>query len=133
MLEPATTVAFVPTKDLERARHFYVDVLGLTLIEANDYVCVVGPPSSPTRITLVDAFVPQPFTVLGWVVPDLDETLTELRARGVEFLRYPGMDQDDAGTWTSPTGARVAWFHDPDANTLSITALPELARRRPTG
>jgi hypothetical protein len=50
-----------------------------------------------------------------------------LRGAGVRFLRYPGMDQDDAGVWTAPSGARVAWFCDPDGNVLSVTEFPGLS------
>ena len=41
---------------------------------------------------------------------------------GVEPLRYEGMEQDEAGVWTAPGGARIVWFQDPDGNTLSLTA-----------
>jgi hypothetical protein len=44
-----------------------------------------------------------------------------LAARGVEFLRYEGMDQDPAGVWITPSGDRIAWFRDPDGNVLSLT------------
>jgi hypothetical protein len=43
------------------------------------------------------------------------------------FQRYGGMPQDDLGIWSSPSGARIAWFSDPDGNTLSLTEL-----KRPT-
>ena len=42
-------------------------------------------------------------------------------ARGVTFDRFEGVEQDELGVWRSPGGARVAWFKDPDANTLSLT------------
>jgi hypothetical protein len=42
-------------------------------------------------------------------------------ARGREFLRFHGMTQDELGIWTSPGGAKVAWFKDPDGNVLSVT------------
>ncbi len=44
-----------------------------------------------------------------------------LGQRGVSFLRYDGVHQDERGIWTSPGGARVAWFADPDGNVLSVT------------
>lgn len=45
-----------------------------------------------------------------------------MSARGVTFERYDYMTpQDDLGIWTAPNGARVAWFKDPDGNTLSIS------------
>jgi catechol 2,3-dioxygenase-like lactoylglutathione lyase family enzyme len=61
------------------------------------------------------------YAVLGWVVPDIDEAVRGLQAAGVRFQRYDGMPQDDRGVWQAPNGARVAWFKDPDGNTLSIT------------
>ncbi|HEY7372131.1 MAG TPA: VOC family protein [Polyangia bacterium] len=71
----------------------------------------------------VEQFTPHPFTALGWEVPDIDAAVAELGRRAVRFERYPGMEQDDRGIWRSPSGARVAWFKDPDGNTLSITQL----------
>jgi hypothetical protein len=59
--------------------------------------------------------------VLGWSVVDIATTVQALASGGVQFLRYPGMEQDDLGVWLSPSGARVAWFEDPDRNVLSLT------------
>jgi hypothetical protein len=47
-----------------------------------------------------------------------------LRARGVEFKRYDGLEQDEHGAWTAPGGSRIAWFADPDGNTLSLQQAP---------
>jgi catechol 2,3-dioxygenase-like lactoylglutathione lyase family enzyme len=117
-------VAFVATTDLERARAFYVDVLGLAPVEVSPFACVVDAHGTTLRITLVDQLVAAPYTVLGWSVPDLDATIDALTARGVTFRRYDGMDQDDRGAWTAPSGDRIAWFGDPDGNTLSLQAPP---------
>ncbi len=65
-----------------------------------------------------------PFTVFGWEVATIHETIADLAGRGVELVRYEGMDQDAAGVWTAPGGAQVAWFRDPDGNVLSLTQLP---------
>jgi predicted enzyme related to lactoylglutathione lyase len=72
------------------------------------------------RVTVVAALAPQPFTVLGWDVPDIAAAIRELSERGVVFERYDGMEQDAQGAWRAPGGARVAWFKDPDGNTLAI-------------
>jgi hypothetical protein len=56
--------------------------------------------------------------VAGWQVPDIAEAMAALAERGVTGLRFDGMDQDDLGVWTAPGGDRVAWFADPDGNTL---------------
>jgi hypothetical protein len=69
----------------------------------------------------VDHFEPQGFTVLGWQVKDIDHVVDSLTKRNVKLARYPGMAQDERGIWSSPSGARVAWFKDPDGNTLSLT------------
>ncbi len=62
-----------------------------------------------------------PYTVLGWSVADIDSTIDQLVSRGVHFTRYEGIDQDERGVWTAPGGAKIAWFLDPDDNTLSLT------------
>jgi len=46
-----------------------------------------------------------------------------LTDKGVSFRRFDGMEQDDLGIWTTPNGDRVAWFCDPDDNTLSLTTF----------
>ena len=43
--------------------------------------------------------------------------------RGVKFERYKGMSQDELGIWMASSDAKIAWFKDPDGNTLSITEL----------
>jgi hypothetical protein len=73
------------------------------------------------RLTKVDNFSPQPFTIAGWQVANLAAAITALHGRGIDFQRFDGMDQDESGVWTAPGGDRVAWFKDPDGNTLSIT------------
>jgi catechol 2,3-dioxygenase-like lactoylglutathione lyase family enzyme len=62
---------------------------------------------------------------LGLPVLHLDDFACVLDAHGtmlrVTFTRYEGMGQDDDGVWTAPSGDRLAWFTDPDGNTLSLT------------
>ena len=121
MLDKAHLIAFVPTTDLERARAFYEGVLGLTLAEVTPYAYVFGGGGSMLRVTKVGELVPQPFTVADWDVADIRATADRLSAAGVVFERFDGMDQDAAGVWTTPGGDMVAWFKDPDGNTLSLT------------
>jgi catechol 2,3-dioxygenase-like lactoylglutathione lyase family enzyme len=121
MLASARVVAFVPSTDLGRSRSFYESVLGLPVVSADGFAVVVDGPGGHIRITHVgSALRTQQFTILGWEVPDIAAEVDALAARGVEFDRYPGMNQDDRGVWTAPGGAQVAWFHDPDGNTLSL-------------
>lgn len=116
-------VGFAPCTDLERARTFYRDVLGLEELEESPYAVVLRSASGTIRVTLVDSFTPQPFTVLGWLVHDIAAEMRALAVRGVEAVVYDGMGQDDLGVWHTPGGDAVAWFHDPFGNLLSVTQL----------
>ena len=115
--------AFVPSLDLASAQAFYEGILGLGLIYSDDYAVVLSSGSIQVRVTAVPTLTPQPFTVLGWNVVDIGATVELFVERGVELLRFEGMGQDERGVWAAPSGASVAWFHDPDGNTLSVTQV----------
>ena len=121
MLESCDLVAFVGAADLDRARAFYEGVLGLPVTERTDFACVFDSGGTMLRVTAVPAVAQPGYTVLGWRVPDITAVVRELTGRGVTVLRFDGMAQDENGIWTTPGGDRVAWFADPDGNTLSLT------------
>jgi len=121
MLADAPIMAFVSAVDLDRARAFYEEVLGLAVEEVNDFACVMRSGGTSLRVTRVESLASQPFTVLGWEVDDIESTVDGLIARGTIFERYDGMSQDERGIWTAPSGAKIAWFPDPDGNVLSLT------------
>jgi catechol 2,3-dioxygenase-like lactoylglutathione lyase family enzyme len=116
-------VGFIPVRDASVARAFYEGTLGLTVVRDTPFALVVDASGTRVRVTPVPDFVPQPFTVAGWEVTDISGTVRALVDRGVNFLRYGGLEQDELGIWTSPGGDQVAWFNDPDGNTLSVTAV----------
>ena len=116
-------MAFVPTGDLKRAKKFYWGVLGLHLVTEEAGLLVLDANGTPLRITEVDGLLPAPYTILGWMVPDITASVFELESKGVVFERYKGFDQDEMGICTLPDGARVAWFKDPDGNILSLTQV----------
>ena len=127
MLGSAEVIAFVPSRDLAASRPFYETTLGLTFVGDDGFALVFDANGVTVRVvnvTGVDGWAPAPFTILGWGVPSAERAVISLVAKGVRFERYPGMDQDRLGIWTSPNGARVAWFRDPEGNTLSVTELP---------
>jgi catechol 2,3-dioxygenase-like lactoylglutathione lyase family enzyme len=119
-LADGTQVAFVGVSDLDRAERFYGETLGIPLTDARPFALVHESSQTLLRITLVEQVVAAPYTVLGWRVADLEAEVDRLVAAGVVFNRYDGVRQDERGIWTAPSGARIAWFADPDGNTLSL-------------
>jgi catechol 2,3-dioxygenase-like lactoylglutathione lyase family enzyme len=119
-------IAFIPTTNAATARSFYEHTLGLTFVSADDFATIflVGPSRIMLRITNAPEFMPAPFTIFGWQVADIQATVAELTARGVEFQRYGFLQQEPDGVWNAPGGAQVAWFKDPDGNTLSLSYHP---------
>jgi predicted enzyme related to lactoylglutathione lyase len=123
-LDGLDIIAFVPTTDPARSRKFFETVLGLTLVSEDAFALVFDAHGTHVRVanvSSVEGFRPAPFTILGWVVEDIHAIVAELTRRGVRFERFPGMDQDEQGIWTSPSQARIAWFKDPEGNILSVT------------
>lgn len=120
MLSEKRLKAFVPTTNPERAKIFYSDILGLQLLSEDAYAMQFNAHGTYLRVTTVRELNPHPFTVLGWIVPDIIDTVKQLAAKGVEFERYSFMEQDELGIWTAPGGTKVAWFKDPDGNLLSV-------------
>ena len=114
-------MAFIPTKDMAKARPFYEKVLGLKLEGSSPFACAFRSNGVLLRVVTVEKLEPHPFTVLGWSVEDLAATVRGLAARGVTFDQIEGVEQDELGIWQAPGGAKVAWFKDPDGNTLSLT------------
>lgn len=121
MLRTCDLVAFVATTDLVRARTFYADTLGLTLLEDTPFACVFDAHGTMLRVTPVESKASAVYTVLGWEVPDMAAAVRDLVERGVDMMRVDGIDQDELGVWTTPGGDQVAWFKDPDGNTLSLS------------
>lgn len=121
MLESSHIVAFAATTDLQRARAFYEEVLGLPVTEQNDFACVLDANGTMLRLTAVPEVRQAGYTVLGWRVTDITAAVRGLAAKGVVLLRHDVMDQDGDGIWTTPGGDKVAWFSDPDGNILSLT------------
>jgi catechol 2,3-dioxygenase-like lactoylglutathione lyase family enzyme len=119
-----TPILFAATTNASRVRAFYETLLGLEFVSDDPFAVVFKTGPILLRIQKVDRKPKINYTVLGWAVADIKKIVRRLSKAGVEFARYDGMDQDADGIWISPSGARVAWFHDPDGNTLSLTQYP---------
>jgi len=121
MLSTTPLMAFVATSQPEAAKAFYGTVLGLPLIEDSPFALVFDANGTRLRVQKVQQVVVAPYTVLGWRVPDVRAAVQALAAKGVEFRRYPGIEQDELGVWMAPGHTQVAWFRDPDGHTLSLS------------
>jgi len=118
-------VSFVATSRAEAARDFYANKLGFCFAGEDRFALLFRmPDGGKLRVQKVEQFEPQTFTVLGWEVEDISEAVQALAAKGVEFVRVPNLPQDGDGVWSAPDGTRVAWFKDPDGNTLSLAEHP---------
>lgn len=121
MLGTMDIIAFVPTTDSQKARAFYEGVLGLHFISDDGFALVFNANGVMIRVVKAQQFTPVQYTILGWQVKEIEKAVTSLRERGVHFERFGFFKQDDLGIWTAPSGDKVAWFKDPDGNTLSVS------------
>jgi predicted enzyme related to lactoylglutathione lyase len=122
MLASEKIVGFVPISGSARAKFFYGEKLGLKFVSEDPFAVVFDANGNVLRLTWVQEVRPQPFTILGWQVSDIVTTVQQLQAAGIAFERYGDfMKQDELGIWTAPGGSRIAWFKDPDGNTLSVS------------
>lgn len=121
MLQDQELMAFVATSRAAQSLEFYRDVLGLRFIADEPFALVLESGKIVLRIQKVEDHRPLPYTALGWTVTNIAAKVAALTERGVSFERFPGMLQDAQGIWAAPSGARVAWFKDPDGNVLSLS------------
>src|SRR6185369_16480423 len=124
MLNKSTIISFVATKAPQKAREFYEQILGLTFISEDDFAIVFDANKTMLRVQKVQEHTPVNHTVLGWDVDDIYKEVKELLERGVKCEQYEWIKQDELGIWTAPSMAKIAWFKDPDENTLSFTQFP---------
>ncbi len=117
---PAFSGFAVP--DVEAARRFYTDTLGLKVDVDHEMGGVLTLHLGGGTDVLVypkPDHTPATYTVLNFPVEDVERAVDELTARGVRFARYPGCDPDDKGI-ARGQGPAIAWFTDPAGNILSV-------------
>ena len=122
MLNHTTPNFFLGTAKPDEAKAFYADVIGLTFVRDDDYAVVFNCGAGELTFSKLKEVTPQFYTVLDFAVPSLETAHAELKAKGVAFERFGGMEFDAFDSWTTPDGAaRIAWFKDPDGHMLSIS------------
>ena len=120
-LQNQNAILFLATANAPESRVFFEKTIGLEFIEETDFALVFSVCNGLLRIQKVQQLSPAPYTSMGWQVDDIESVAAVLADRGVVFDRYDGLAQSASGIWTSPLGAKIAWFKDPDGNTLSLT------------
>jgi predicted enzyme related to lactoylglutathione lyase len=116
-----TTEAFsgFAVDDLQKAKDFYGETLGLTVTEEYDLLTLHLAGGTNVVVYPKPGHIPASFTVLNFRVDDVDQAVDELVQRGVHFERYPGLDADERGVFRGG-GPYIAWFTDPAGNILSV-------------
>lgn len=121
MLASGKLIGFVPTTDSKRSREFYEGKLGFKFVSDDQFALVMQAGESIIRIAKAGKFTPAQYTVMGWEVTDIEAIVKWLTGRGVAFEKYPFVQDQKSGIWTTPNGDKVAWFKDPDGNVLSLS------------
>jgi predicted enzyme related to lactoylglutathione lyase len=106
--------------DIERARQFYENTLGLNVTEENGMLGLHIPDGGDILIYPKPDHTPATFTILNFPVEDIDRTVEDLTGRGIEMMRYEGMSQDEKGIMRDDHSPPIAWFIDPAGNVLSV-------------
>jgi catechol 2,3-dioxygenase-like lactoylglutathione lyase family enzyme len=123
MLEDRDAIATIAVKDLEVARDFYEDTLGLKQVGAEgDEVIAFGSGNSTLNVYRSRYAGTNQATAVTWVVDDVDAVVKELKARGVTFEHYDMPDVTRKGDVYVAGDIKVAWFKDPDGNILNIAS-----------
>ncbi len=120
MLASAQITPLLGTMKPEAAKAFYGETLGLKFIADDGYALVFEGKNAAIRISKVPAISPAQYAVLAFQVADIEKEVDALTAKGVLFARFGFFVQDERGIWSAPDGTKVAWFHDPDLNLLSV-------------
>ncbi len=122
MLKDSKAFSGFSVDDLEAARGFYGDTLGLYVTVLDESAGLLSLDLAGGATVMIYAkgdHQPATYTVLNFPVADVDAAVDELAAKGITFERYDGFDQDERGIALGP-GPRIAWFTDPAGNVLSV-------------
>jgi catechol 2,3-dioxygenase-like lactoylglutathione lyase family enzyme len=119
VFEHTTAISGFAVPDIEQARDFYGGTLGINVSEQNGLLTLQLAGDRPTIVYPKPDHAPASFTILNFVVDDIDQAVDGLIARGVQFERYDGLGQDDKGI-ARAGGPYIAWFKDPAGNILSV-------------
>ena len=121
MLADSKAFSGFAVPDLEQARRFYGDTLGLRVEERNGSLTLHLAGDRDVLVYVKPDHTPATYTILNFPVDDIEATVDGLTERGVRFERYDGFEQDERGILRGG-GPPIAWFTDPAGNILSVIA-----------
>jgi catechol 2,3-dioxygenase-like lactoylglutathione lyase family enzyme len=119
MLENSKAFSGFAVADLDAAKKFYSETLGLQVSEENGLLILHVAGGRDVLVYPKPDHVPATYTILNFPVDDIEATVGELTKRGVTFQRYEGIEQDEKGI-ARGIGPYIAWFTDPSGNVLSV-------------
>ena len=122
MFNDATAFSSFAVPEIEAARAFYGDTLGLDVRDSREAGLLelhLGG-GAPVLVYPKPDHAPANFTVLNFAVPDIDATVDQLIAAGVRMERYSDFEQNEKGIARGPQGPAIAWFKDPAGNIVSV-------------
>ena len=119
MIDTSKAFSGFAVNDVQAARRFYEEILGMTVAEQYGMLQLTVANGAQVLVYPKPGHEPAGFTVLNFPVADVEAAVDELTGRGVEFLRYEGFDQDEKGV-ARGGGPLIAWFKDPAGNILSV-------------
>jgi len=122
MLTDSKAFSGFAVDDLQKAREFYGDVLGLNVSVLDENTGLLTLHLAGDRDTLIyqkPGHSPAEYTILNFPVADIDQAVSELSERGVRFETYDGFEQDEKGVFRG-AGPKIAWFKDPAGNVLAV-------------
>ena len=126
MFKPKTAFSGFSVNDLAKAKAFYTQTPGLQVVEEGVGLRLHLPGGGTAFAYPKEDHQPATFTLLDFVVEDIDKAVDELKSRGVSFERYEGMSQDEKGIMrgiAQNMGPDIAWFKDPAGNFLAVLQM----------
>ena len=126
MFQPKTAFSGFSVNDLAKAKEFYAQTLGLKVVEEGVGLRLHLPGGGTFFTYPKNDHQPATFTLLNFVVDNIDEAVDELKSRGVNIDRYAGMPQDEKGIMrgiSQHMGPDIAWFKDPAGDTLALLQI----------
>ena len=122
MLSDSRVHANIPAADIERARRFYTDTLGLSVADEREGLLIFTTEGGTTFMVYQTEYAGQAgHTIAQWHVDDIEAEVKDLKTKGVRFETYdmPGVTWSD-DIASIPTMGRAAWFKDSEGNTMCI-------------